>query len=126
MQHIKMHITGPSAHKKERITERGEMLKFFLEKINRTRKEDGWPPMTMGRMGKTLEGIPTKDLYYLKSVCDQASNFSKKFWWEINPKNHTEEKVKEREKEREFNQKFPSGKKFTRRKTKVTETDYGA
>lgn len=119
MQHIKMHITGPGDRKKERVTERGEMLKFFLEKINRTRKEDGWPPMTMGRMAKTLEGVPTKDLYYLKSVCDQAGNFSKKFWWEINPKNHTPEKIKERE----FEQKFPS-KKIKRKK--VTETDYGA
>jgi CRISPR-associated protein Cas8b1/Cst1 subtype I-B len=102
MQHISTHITGPESRKKERVTERGEMLKFFLEKINRTREEDGWPPMTMARMGKTLEGIPTKDLYYLKSVCDQASNFSKKFWWEINPKNHTEEKIREREAYQKF------------------------
>ncbi len=38
-----------------------------------------------------LQQIPTKDLYYLKSVCDRAPNWSKKFWWEIKPENHTEE-----------------------------------
>ena len=96
MQHISSHITGPASRKQERITERGEMLKYFLEKLNPSRLGDGLAPMTMGRMGKTLEAIPTKDLYYLKSVCEQANNFSKKFWWEINPKNHTEEKIKER------------------------------
>ena len=64
------------------------MMKYFCERINSGRLRDGLPPITMGRMGKTLENIPTKDLYYLKSVCDKAQNFSKKFWWEINPKKH--------------------------------------
>ena len=97
MQHISSHITGPQSHKKDRVTERGELLTFFLEKLNRMRAQDGLAPLTMPRMGKTLEAIPTKDLYYLKSVCEQAPNFSKKFWWEINPKHHTPEKIKERE-----------------------------
>ena len=44
----------------------------------------------MPRMGKILEGIPTKDLYYLKRVCDDAGNFSKKFWWLLDPKKHEE------------------------------------
>jgi hypothetical protein len=39
-------------------------------------------------MGKILEGIPTKDLYYLQSICGKARNFSKKFWWEVDPKKH--------------------------------------
>jgi len=43
------------------------------------------PLITMPRMGKMLEKIPTKDLYYIKSVCDKAQNFSKKFWFELNP-----------------------------------------
>ena len=72
----------------KRQTERGELMKYFCERINSGRLRDGLPPITMGRMGKTLEQIPTKDLYYLKSVCDKAENFSKKFWWEVNPKKH--------------------------------------
>ena len=55
------------------------------------RMRDNYPKITMGRMGKTLEKIPTKDLYYLKRGCDDAKDFSKKFWWEINPKKHENE-----------------------------------
>ena len=44
--------------------------------------------MTMAHLGTVLEKIPTKDLYYLKSVCSQAKNFGKKFWWELDPTKH--------------------------------------
>lgn len=80
----------------DRKTERGELLLYFCERLNSGRLRDGLKPIAIGRMGKMLEKIPTKDLYYLKSVCDKAANFSKKFWWEINPKNHTEEAVNNR------------------------------
>jgi hypothetical protein len=89
MKHISAHIKH--ALSKARETERGELLKYFCERINVQRVRDGYPKLTIGRMGKTLEKIPTKDLYYLKRVCDDASNFSKKFWWEINPKKHEKE-----------------------------------
>ncbi len=90
MKHISSHIEAV-IRKKSRITERGEMMTYFMTELNRTRLSDGLPPLSMARMGRILAGIPTKDLYYLKSVCDQASNFSKKFWWEINPKKHQDE-----------------------------------
>jgi len=86
MQHISIHIKR--AMSKSRKTERGELMKYFCERINSGRLRDGLAKITMGRMGKTLEKIPTKDLYYLKSVCDKAENFGKKFWWEVKPKNH--------------------------------------
>jgi hypothetical protein len=73
---------------KTRVTERGEMMKYFCEELNRDRRRDGIPPISMGRMGKMLEKIPTKDLYYLKRVCDDAKNFSKKFWYELNPEKY--------------------------------------
>lgn len=87
MKHIAAHIKDQSK-KSERITERGELMRYFMERLNPERVRDGLPPLTMPRMGKTLETIPTKDLYYLKRVCEDAKNFSKKFWWEINPKKH--------------------------------------
>ncbi len=68
------------------------MMKYFCERLNVGMKKDGLPLITMSRMGKILEGIPTKDLYYLKRVCNDAPNFSKRFWWEINPKKHEKEK----------------------------------
>ena len=88
MKHIKIHLKRSLDDSKK--TERGELMKYFCEKINRARIIDGLLPVTMGRMGKLLQSIPTKDLYYLKTVCDHAGNFSKKFWWEVNPKNHAE------------------------------------
>ena len=79
----------PSAHsKKEKATERGEMMKYFMEHLNPGRVRDDYPPLSLPRMGRLLVAIPTKDLYYLKSVCEQSKDFSKKFWWEINPKKH--------------------------------------
>ncbi len=87
MEHIGKHMAGlPS--KRDRATERGDLMKYFMERLNVSRKQDKIPPLTMPRMGRILQAIPTQDLYYLKSVCDQAKDFSKKFWWEVNPKKH--------------------------------------
>ena len=65
-------------------------MKYFCNELNRSRVQDGLPKITMGRMGKMLQQIPTKDLYYIKRVCNDATNFSKKFWWLLNPKKHDE------------------------------------
>ncbi len=73
---------------KKRLTERGEIMRFFLRHLNYSRAQDGLSPMTMAHLGTVLEQIPTKDLYYLKSVCSQAKNFSKTFWWELDPTKH--------------------------------------
>ena len=90
MKHIGAHLTEDKS--RARQTERGELMRYFMEKLNRSRVRDGLAPLTMARMGRVLVAIPTKDLYYLKSVCDQASDFSKKFWWEVNPKKHPQQK----------------------------------
>jgi hypothetical protein len=73
---------------RKRLTERGEIMRFFLRHLNHSRANDGLAPMTMAHLGTVLEKIPTKDLYYLKSVCSQAKNFGKKFWWELDPSKH--------------------------------------
>jgi len=86
MEHISAHISKKASE--EKITERGELMDHFRKILNEDRVRDHLPPLSMPRMGKILQGIPTKDLYYLKSVCEQSKNFSKKFWWEINPKKH--------------------------------------
>lgn len=89
MQHIGSHLSA-TGKKRGKETERGEMLKYFQTELNRARVRDGLPLISMPRMGKILELIPTKDLYYLRSVCDDTAKrggeFSKKFWWEIKPR----------------------------------------
>jgi len=95
MEHNGKHMESLSPRsKKERATERGEMMKYFIERLNTGRVRDGYPPISLTRMGRLLLAIPTKDLYYLKSVCEQSKDFSKKFWWEINPKKHEEKHEK--------------------------------
>jgi hypothetical protein len=95
MEHIGAHIEREK--KRGRQTERGELLRYFMERLNRTRTQDHLPALTLPRMGRLLEKIPTKDLYYLRSVCDDSASrggvvaFSKRFWWELDPKKHTEE-----------------------------------
>ena len=86
MRHISAHIKR--AAEKNRITERGEMMKYFCDRLNTGRIRDGYPKITLAWMGKILQEIPTKDLYYLKRVCDDAKDFSKKFWWELDPEKH--------------------------------------
>ena len=86
MRHIGAHLKKTLT--KTRATERGELMEYFCERLNKSRVRDGLPPLTMGRMGKLLEKIPTKDLYYIKRVCDDAQNFSKKFWYLLNPEKY--------------------------------------
>lgn len=90
MQHIGAELR--KQQKRMRETERGELMRFFCDNLNPTRRRDGLPLITMSRMGKILEQIPTKDLYYLKRVCNDAGNFSKRFWWELDPTKHGEKK----------------------------------
>ncbi len=74
-----------------RKTERGALMRYFVSHLNASRAKAKLSMLTMARMGFILTGIPTKDLYYLKSVCEKAKNFSKKFWWEVDPKKHEAE-----------------------------------
>ena len=86
MKHISAHIRKRVSAGRD--TERGELMGYFCSELNKSRLRDGLGPITMGRMGKLLQQIPTKDLYYLKSVCDSAPNFSKKFWYSLNPEKY--------------------------------------
>lgn len=86
MRHISTHIKRKAVATRE--TERGELMTYFCEQLNKARARDGIAPIAMGRMGFMLAKIPTKDLYYIKKVCDDAPNFSKKFWYLLNPEKY--------------------------------------
>ena len=90
MKHIKIHLKR--AVDETRKTERGELMQYFCKHLNHAHTRDGLPPIAMGHMGKLLQKIPTKDLYYMKSVCDNAKNFSKKFWYLLNPEKYDKSK----------------------------------
>lgn len=69
-------------------TERGELMREFIENVNAERDKI-FKPITYGRMGKLLEGIPTNDLYTFLSMCkdrkQRNGSFSKFFWWALKP-----------------------------------------
>ena len=97
MKHIRTHLKRST--EKSRRTERGELMEYFCEKLNRDRVRDGLPKIRMARMGKLLEKIPTKDLYYIKRLCDDAQNFSKKFWYLLNPEKYDKSKNERKSRE---------------------------
>ena len=75
---------------KTRVTERGEMFDLFIKKLNPSRKQKGMRPITHKRLGSLLQGIPTHDLHYIVSVCNDAERrgvaWAAAFWTEIKPK----------------------------------------
>lgn len=56
--------------KKTRNTERGDLLQYFVQKINASSNRG--KPATIPYIAMRLKGFGEKDLYYLKSVCDAA------------------------------------------------------
>lgn len=74
--------------KKSKKTERGELLRYFMMRLNPARKEEGFKPLTEARLGWIFKGIGDGDLYALQSKCDKSKNFSSTFWWELDPKKH--------------------------------------
>jgi len=78
---------------KPNLSERGELLSYFLETINssradynKTRFTKQLRPMTFPRLAFLLTGIETKDLYALKSKMEDAERRGKSasaiFWLE--------------------------------------------
>jgi hypothetical protein len=79
----------PTAAKRRTHTERGELYDSILVRLNPSRIKGGYKPLTHGRLGYLLAGIPTKDLYALISKCDDAERrgfpWGAIFWREIRP-----------------------------------------
>jgi len=53
-------------------SERRDLMDTILSRINPDRIRKGYPPLTHGRLGYLLAGIPTRDLYALISKCNDA------------------------------------------------------
>ncbi len=82
---------------KSRATERGDLLKEFMEAINISRKGTKFKKVGMGYVASKVGHIKKiEDLYYFASVCRDAGNrnrngdyyngFCKRFFWELRPK----------------------------------------
>lgn len=81
---------------KSHASERGELLDKFWETLNRNRLGTKFKVLSKARVGQLISHIPTKDLYYFYSICNDAGNrspvyaqgFSKRFYYELKTKNN--------------------------------------
>lgn len=75
--------------KKTRRTERGDIYDVLLSMLNIDRRGK-YKPLTHGRLGFLLQGIPTRDLYALVSKMRDGERRGVApgmvFWTEIRPK----------------------------------------
>lgn len=71
---------------KKKTSERAELLRVFLERLNPAREKMGLRPMAPAYLALIFKGVPTEDLYFLDSVCKSSSNYSKEFWYRVKPR----------------------------------------
>ena len=60
------------AAKPVRSTERGDLLQYFLDTINSERRADKRKSLPFMVIAVKCTGLELKDLYYLKSICEDA------------------------------------------------------
>lgn len=62
-----------SAPKKGRRSERGDLLEYFMQKINTQRIKDGYAPIKVSYIAFRVGHLKRlEDLYYLQSICNDA------------------------------------------------------
>jgi len=77
-------VRRPNSHQRA-----PELFEQILTKLNSSREQSNYEPITRGRLAYLLTGIPTKNLYALINRCDDAERrgfpWSAIFWKEITP-----------------------------------------
>lgn len=71
---------------KTKRTERGDLIDFFLERMNSERKKDGRKLYSKSSMAYFLSVYTTEGLYHLRMKCDRAKNFGATFNYYVFPK----------------------------------------
>jgi hypothetical protein len=88
MEPIKSLLRAPRP--KKPVSERAELLQFFLDKVNAARRGTKYKPLRPAALAVKLSHLKLPDLYYLKSVCEDAERrgkpFSAIFWWSLKAK----------------------------------------
>lgn len=78
----------PIKKEKTKITnERQFIIKEFLERLNADRKPP-YKPLTAGFVASKMSMLSLSQLKMFLGDCKYAKNFSKYWWWSINPKKH--------------------------------------
>lgn len=74
---------------KTRRTERGDLLSYFLERMNPERLKGGYRVWTIKQIGYFLSIFRTGDLYSLRMKCDRANKFGACFNYYVFSKQKT-------------------------------------
>ncbi len=76
--------------KKSKITnERQFVIQEFLERLNQDRKPP-YKKLTAGFVASKMSMLSLSQLKIFLGDCKYAKNFSKYWWWSINPKKHND------------------------------------
>ena len=83
-------LLNTEAVTRSKDTERGQLLTEMLQIVNFERLGTKYPQMNIKVLGVKLGHIPTKDLYYIKSVGldykNRNGSFSKYLWGSLKTK----------------------------------------
>lgn len=75
-----------------RETERGELLAYFCNTVNAERDGKKYRKIGIPYIAAKVQGIPTPDLYYMKSVMTdkvrRGQSGARWFFWSINSQKH--------------------------------------
>jgi hypothetical protein len=77
--------------KPKKITERGELLEYFHREARYDWDAKKYGELTIKRIAVKLSHLKVNDLYYLKSICEDArrrrGEWAKCFWGSLKVKN---------------------------------------
>lgn len=71
---------------KTRVTERGQLITTFTERLNQDREGTIYKPLSLSYIANLLSVYKTGDLYVLLKKCGEAKSFSATFWYYVKPK----------------------------------------
>jgi len=92
MKKIEIDLSRYKPTGKKKITnERQSIIKDFLDILNASRKAP-YKPLTAGFVASKMSMLGTQQLRIFFSECKYSKNFSKYWWWSINPKKQHENK----------------------------------
>ncbi len=68
-------------------SERAEIVKKFVDRLNSQRQQDGFKvlPASFYAIKMAQAKLSTNDLYWFYRYCDEAQSFSKCWWWSLRP-----------------------------------------
>ena len=82
MDRIKLSMDRFKKKPEKVLSEGGELIGMFLEKLNEDRKPP-YKPLKAARVGMMLSHLTTPNLRAFYRECESAGHFSKFYWWKF-------------------------------------------